>query len=110
MVVDIIYHRDVLRWGKNIISAKTQTRKRAGTAVYNRASSLETLVSWLSVPNKCKSLGRSHGKAGILNWFFYTADFRGTSSKLIAESCCLWRLTRICNSRDDLHDHDKVNR
>ncbi|KAL2899524.1 Mini-ribonuclease 3 [Bienertia sinuspersici] len=37
--------RDVLRWGKNIASAKTRTTKRAGVAVYNRASSLETLVS-----------------------------------------------------------------
>ncbi|MFQ6644775.1 hypothetical protein Gotur_019778 [Gossypium turneri] len=35
--------RDVLRWGKNINSAKTRTKKRAGAAVYNRASSLETL-------------------------------------------------------------------
>ncbi|OMO70825.1 hypothetical protein CCACVL1_18650 [Corchorus capsularis] len=37
--------RNVLRWGKNITSAKTKTKKRAGSAVYNRASSLETLVS-----------------------------------------------------------------
>ncbi|GER46935.1 mini-ribonuclease 3 [Striga asiatica] len=36
--------RDVLRWGKNINSSKTRTKKRAGVAVYNRASSLETLV------------------------------------------------------------------
>ncbi|XP_028076594.1 uncharacterized protein LOC114278693 isoform X3 [Camellia sinensis] len=36
--------RDVLRWGKNIGSAKTRTKKRAGVAVYNRASSLETLA------------------------------------------------------------------
>ncbi|XP_022891344.1 uncharacterized protein LOC111406261 isoform X3 [Olea europaea var. sylvestris] len=39
--------RDVLRWGRNIGSAKTRTKKRAGVAVYNRASSLETLVSYL---------------------------------------------------------------
>nr|XP_027073995.1 uncharacterized protein LOC113698385 [Coffea arabica] len=39
--------RDVLRWGKNVGSSKTRTKKRAGVAVYNRASSLETLVSWL---------------------------------------------------------------
>ncbi|EEF34976.1 RNA binding protein, putative [Ricinus communis] len=39
--------RDVLRWGKNIASAKTRTKKRAGAAVYNRASSLETLVGYL---------------------------------------------------------------
>ncbi|KAI8019814.1 hypothetical protein LOK49_LG04G00206 [Camellia lanceoleosa] len=37
-------NRDVLRWGKNIGLAKTRTKKRAGVAVYNRASSLETLV------------------------------------------------------------------
>ncbi|KAI7981827.1 hypothetical protein LOK49_Contig11G00032 [Camellia lanceoleosa] len=36
--------RDVLRWGKNIGSVKIRTKKRAGVAVYNRASSLETLV------------------------------------------------------------------
>ncbi|CAK7356849.1 unnamed protein product [Dovyalis caffra] len=34
----------VLRWGKNIGSSKTRTKKRAGVAAYNRASSLETLV------------------------------------------------------------------
>ncbi|KAM5569683.1 hypothetical protein ABKV19_016942 [Rosa sericea] len=39
--------RNVLRWGKNISSAKTRTKKRAGAAVYNRASSLETLVGHL---------------------------------------------------------------
>ncbi|XP_050365184.1 uncharacterized protein LOC126783711 [Argentina anserina] len=39
--------RNVLRWGKNITSAKTRTKKRAGAAVYNRASSLETLVGHL---------------------------------------------------------------
>ncbi|XP_037497705.1 mini-ribonuclease 3 isoform X1 [Jatropha curcas] len=38
--------RDVLRWGKNIGSAKTRTKKRAGAAVYNRASSLETLLHY----------------------------------------------------------------
>lgn len=37
----------MLRWGKNINSSKTRTKKRAGAAVYNRASSLETLVSSL---------------------------------------------------------------
>lgn len=36
-----------MRWGKNIGSSKTKTKKRAGVAVYNRASSLETLVSFL---------------------------------------------------------------
>ncbi|GAB2269264.1 hypothetical protein Dimus_004189 [Dionaea muscipula] len=43
--------RNVLRWGKNINSAKTKTKKRAGAAVYNRASSLETLVGYLYLTN-----------------------------------------------------------
>ncbi|KAM7254612.1 hypothetical protein ACFE04_003992 [Oxalis oulophora] len=43
--------RDVLRWGKNIGSAKTKTRRRAGSAVYNRASSLETLIGYLYARN-----------------------------------------------------------
>lgn len=41
------YCRDVVRWGKNVGSANTRTKRRAGAAVYNRASSLETLVSIL---------------------------------------------------------------
>ncbi|XP_044496000.1 uncharacterized protein LOC123218573 isoform X2 [Mangifera indica] len=49
----------------------------------SRYSSLQQSIfarntSWLSVPDKCESLGRSHGKAGILNWLFYTANLRGT--------------------------------
>ncbi|XP_060205876.1 uncharacterized protein LOC132633461 isoform X1 [Lycium barbarum] len=43
--------RGVLRWGKNIGSSKTKTKKRAGVAVYNRASSLETLVGYLYLTN-----------------------------------------------------------
>lgn len=43
--------RDVLRWGKNITSGKTRTTKRAGVAVYNRASSLETLIGYLYLTN-----------------------------------------------------------
>lgn len=43
--------RDVLRWGKNIVSGKTKTKRRAGAAVYNRASSLETLVGYLYLTN-----------------------------------------------------------
>ncbi|XP_062087676.1 uncharacterized protein LOC133794462 [Humulus lupulus] len=44
--------RDVLRWGKNIgNSVKTRTKKRAGVAVYNRASSLETLIGYLYLTN-----------------------------------------------------------
>ncbi|PIA43036.1 hypothetical protein AQUCO_02000466v1 [Aquilegia coerulea] len=43
--------RDLLRWGKNIDSGRTRTTKRAGVAVYNRASSLETLVGYLYLTN-----------------------------------------------------------
>lgn len=43
--------RDVLRWGRNIQSGKTRTTRRAGVAVYNRASSLETLVGYLYLTN-----------------------------------------------------------
>ncbi|CAN0878012.1 Mini-ribonuclease 3 [Linum grandiflorum] len=39
--------RGILKWGKNVGSAKTRTRRRAGSAVYNRASSLETLIGYL---------------------------------------------------------------
>ncbi|KAK9131143.1 hypothetical protein Sjap_011630 [Stephania japonica] len=43
--------RDILRWGRNIDSGKTRSKKRAGVAVYNRASSLETLVAYLYLTN-----------------------------------------------------------
>uniref|UniRef100_A0A2P2JYF3 Uncharacterized protein LOC105114340 n=1 Tax=Rhizophora mucronata TaxID=61149 RepID=A0A2P2JYF3_RHIMU len=43
--------RNVLRWGKNVGSTKTRTKKRAGVAVYNRASSLETLLGYLYLKN-----------------------------------------------------------
>ncbi|GAY33954.1 hypothetical protein CUMW_276310 [Citrus unshiu] len=42
---------DVVRWGKNVGSANTRTKRRAGAAVYNRASSLETLVGYLYLTN-----------------------------------------------------------
>ncbi|MCL7041954.1 hypothetical protein MKW94_011934 [Papaver nudicaule] len=42
-----VEERDILRWGKNINTGKTKTTRRAGAAVYNRASSLETLVGHL---------------------------------------------------------------
>ncbi|KAL1811317.1 uncharacterized protein LOC108227761 isoform X1 [Daucus carota subsp. sativus] len=43
---------DIIRWGKNIGSAaKTRTKKRAGVAVYNRASSFETLIGYLYLTN-----------------------------------------------------------
>ncbi|XP_065865072.1 uncharacterized protein [Euphorbia lathyris] len=43
--------REILRWGKNSGSAKTRTKKRVGTALYNRASSLETLIGHLYLTN-----------------------------------------------------------
>ncbi|VFQ65459.1 unnamed protein product [Cuscuta campestris] len=43
--------RAVLRWGKNIGSGKTRTKKRAGVAVYKQASSLETLIGYLYLTN-----------------------------------------------------------
>ncbi|XP_021754516.1 uncharacterized protein LOC110719841 [Chenopodium quinoa] len=43
--------RDVLRWGRNITPSKTRTTKRAGVAVYSRASSLETLIGYLYLTN-----------------------------------------------------------
>eukprot|EP00252_Welwitschia_mirabilis_P007243 TRINITY_DN1843_c0_g1_i3.p3 TRINITY_DN1843_c0_g1~~TRINITY_DN1843_c0_g1_i3.p3 ORF type:complete len:102 (-),score=22.60 TRINITY_DN1843_c0_g1_i3:18-323(-) len=43
--------RDIVRWGRNIESGKTKTTRRAGSAVYNRASSLETLVGYLYLTN-----------------------------------------------------------
>lgn len=46
-----VEERDLLRWGKNIDSGKTRTTKRAGVAVYNNASSLETLVGHLYLTN-----------------------------------------------------------
>ncbi|KAM7480548.1 hypothetical protein LguiA_028761 [Lonicera macranthoides] len=58
--------RDILRWGKNVISAKTRTKRRAGVAVYNRASSLETLVNRSSIPDKQGTLGRGHAEVRLL--------------------------------------------
>ncbi|CAH9052333.1 unnamed protein product [Cuscuta europaea] len=43
--------REVLRWGKNVGSGKTKTKKRAGVAIYNKASSLETLIGYLYLTN-----------------------------------------------------------
>ncbi|KAL1200721.1 hypothetical protein V5N11_010830 [Cardamine amara subsp. amara] len=43
--------RDVLRWGKNVGSVKTRSTRRAGVAVYNKASSLETLIGYLYLTN-----------------------------------------------------------
>ncbi|KAJ0964498.1 hypothetical protein J5N97_025636 [Dioscorea zingiberensis] len=61
--------------GKNITSSKTRTTKRAGVAVYNRASSLETLIGYLYLTNlqRLEELMRRLG--------FST----GASSELIAE-------------------------
>ncbi|KAL7598048.1 hypothetical protein Lser_V15G25293 [Lactuca serriola] len=67
--------RDVLRWGKNISSSKTRTKKRAGVAVYNRASSLETLIGYLYL-TKVKRLEEIMQKLGFST---------GVSSQMILE-------------------------
>ncbi|KAK6914767.1 Ribonuclease III domain [Dillenia turbinata] len=68
--------RSVLRWGKNVGSGKTtRTKKRAGVAVYNRASSLETLVGYLYLTNM-KRLDEVMQKLGFAN---------GASTLLILE-------------------------
>jgi ribonuclease-3 family protein len=47
--------KDILRWGKNVVStSRTRTKKRVGVAVYNRASSLETLIGHLYLTNKLR--------------------------------------------------------
>lgn len=57
--------RDILRWGKNVgSSSKTRTKKRAGAAVYNRASSLETLIGYLYL-NNVKRLDEIMQKLGF---------------------------------------------
>lgn len=43
--------REILRWGKNVGSVKTRSTRRAGVAVYNKASSLETLIGYLYLAN-----------------------------------------------------------
>ncbi|CAA7015523.1 unnamed protein product [Microthlaspi erraticum] len=43
--------RGILRWGKNVGSVKTRSTRRAGVAVYNKASSLETLIGYLYLAN-----------------------------------------------------------
>ncbi|XP_042381033.1 uncharacterized protein LOC121973719 [Zingiber officinale] len=67
--------REILRWGKNIVSSKTRTRKRVGIAAYNRASSFETLVGYLYLTNT-KRLEEIMYKLGFLT---------GASTELITE-------------------------
>ncbi|KAL2611525.1 hypothetical protein R1flu_023217 [Riccia fluitans] len=43
--------KDVLRWGKNIEAGHKRAKRRAGTMVYNSASSLETLIGFLYLTN-----------------------------------------------------------
>ncbi|KAK6911898.1 Ribonuclease III domain [Dillenia turbinata] len=58
---------NVLRWGKNVSSGKsTKTKKRAGVAIYNRASALETLVGYLYLTNM-KRLDEVMQKLGFAN-------------------------------------------
>ncbi|KAL9463801.1 hypothetical protein AB3S75_001579 [Citrus x aurantiifolia] len=67
--------RDVVRWGKNVGSANTRTKRRAGAAVYNRASSLETLVGYLYLTN-ANRLEDVMSKLGFTN---------GSSTQMILE-------------------------
>lgn len=70
--------RDVLRWGRNIDAGNRSARRRAGGAVYNSASSLETLVrSRISLPSCCgrvctvhKSIFRDHHDSKIEKTIF----------------------------------------
>ncbi|ESQ29971.1 hypothetical protein EUTSA_v10011744mg [Eutrema salsugineum] len=61
--------RDILRWGKNVGSVKTRSTRRAGVAIYNKASSLETLIGYLYLANGkrleeiMQKLGFSSGSA-----------------------------------------------
>lgn len=43
--------RDIVRWGKNVQTNHKRATKRAGAAVYSRASSLETLIGYLYLSN-----------------------------------------------------------
>ncbi|XP_071692017.1 uncharacterized protein [Rutidosis leptorrhynchoides] len=76
--------RDVLRWGKNISSSKTRTKKRAGVAVYNRASSLETLVGYLYLTN-VKRLEEIMSKLGFSTGVSTQMILEETSTKVVDE-------------------------
>ncbi|CAJ2661116.1 unnamed protein product [Trifolium pratense] len=52
------------------------TKRRAGAAVYNRASSLETLVGYLYL-TKCESTGKANVRIGILSRLFNAFEFGG---------------------------------
>lgn len=58
--------RDIVRWGKNVQTNHKRATKRAGTAVYCRASSLETLIGYLYLTNPGR-LQEVMKKLG-LNW------------------------------------------
>ncbi|MCO5607013.1 hypothetical protein L7F22_061204 [Adiantum nelumboides] len=46
--------RDIIRWGKNVQTNHKKATKRAGAAVYSRASSLETLIGYLYLTNQSR--------------------------------------------------------
>lgn len=68
--------RDVIRWGRNIQSGKTRTTRRAGAAVYNRASSLETLVGYLYLTN-ANRLDTVMRKLGFCTHHIGSVSFKG---------------------------------
>ncbi|KAH7420722.1 hypothetical protein KP509_13G019200 [Ceratopteris richardii] len=43
--------KDIVRWGKNVQTNHKKATRRAGAAVYSRASSLETLIGYLYLTN-----------------------------------------------------------
>lgn len=56
--------RDIVRWGKNVQTNHKKATKRAGAAVYSRASSLETLIGYLYLTNQSR-LQEVMGKLGL---------------------------------------------
>ncbi|KAI5055696.1 hypothetical protein GOP47_0029217 [Adiantum capillus-veneris] len=56
--------RDIVRWGKNVQTNHKKATKRAGAAVYSRASSLETLIGYLYLTNQSR-LQELMGKLGL---------------------------------------------
>ncbi|ONM28883.1 Ribonuclease III family protein [Zea mays] len=96
--------RDILRWGRNIVSSKTRTRKRAGIAVYNRASSLETLVCntltlyWISLPHKFQTVGTTDVSIGLHKWCLITAYCRRAALKFPENNPRFGHTSTTCNT------------
>ncbi|CAD6240285.1 unnamed protein product [Miscanthus lutarioriparius] len=95
--------RDILRWGRNIVSSKTRTRKRAGIAVYNRASSLETLVCstlklhWISLPHKFQTVRATDVSIGLHKWCLFTTYCRRAALKFPENNPSFCHTSTTCN-------------